>query len=66
LVLKTKLNQSKSKAKVLSTHAFSVMRLALFHFKNLKWKRISAENGDYYVVYADIINKITQSNGKVS
>jgi len=34
--------------------------------QNLKWKRISAENGDQYVVYADIVNKITRSSGKVS
>ncbi|RWS12427.1 unconventional myosin-Ib-like protein, partial [Dinothrombium tinctorium] len=32
--------------------------------QNLKWKRISAETGDQYVVFADIVNKITRSTGK--
>ena len=34
--------------------------------QNLKWKRIAGETGDQYVVFADIVNKITRSSGKVS
>lgn len=34
--------------------------------KNLTWKRIASEIGDQYVVFADIVSKITRSNGKVS
>lgn len=33
--------------------------------QNVQWKKISAENNDQYVVFADIINKITRSSGKV-
>ncbi|XP_015787505.1 LOW QUALITY PROTEIN: unconventional myosin-Ia-like [Tetranychus urticae] len=32
--------------------------------QNLKWKRIASETGDQYVVFADIVNKITRSSGK--
>lgn len=32
---------------------------------NMQWKRMSVETNDQYVVFADIINKITRSNGKV-
>lgn len=32
---------------------------------NMQWKRMSVESNDQYVVFADIINKITRSNGKV-
>ena len=31
---------------------------------NLQWKKISLETNDQYVVFADIINKITRSSGK--
>lgn len=34
--------------------------------QNVKWKRIATELGDQYVVFADIINKITRSSGKVT
>lgn len=34
--------------------------------QNVQWKKISMENNDQYVVFADIINKITRSSGKVS
>lgn len=33
---------------------------------NMQWKRMSVETNDQYVVFADIINKITRSNGKVN
>lgn len=33
--------------------------------QNVQWKKISVENNDQYVVFADIINKITRSSGKV-
>jgi myosin-1 len=33
--------------------------------QNVRWKRTSNEIGDQYVVFADIINKITKSGGKV-
>lgn len=33
---------------------------------NMQWKRMSMETNDQYVVFADIINKITRSNGKVN
>lgn len=32
---------------------------------NVQWKKLSTNN-DQYVVFADIINKITRSSGKVS
>lgn len=31
---------------------------------NVQWKKISLETNDQYVVFADIINKITRSSGK--
>ena len=34
--------------------------------QSVRWKRCSQELGDQYVVFADIINKITKSGGKVS
>lgn len=34
--------------------------------QNIQWKKISMENNDQYVVFADIINKITRSSGKVN
>lgn len=34
--------------------------------QNVQWKKISVESNDQYVVFADIINKITRSSGKVS
>lgn len=33
--------------------------------QNVQWKKISVESNDQYVVFADIINKITRSSGKV-
>ena len=33
--------------------------------KNPQWKKICGETNDQYVVFADIINKITRSGGKV-
>lgn len=33
--------------------------------QNIQWKRICTETNDQYVVFADIINKITRSSGKV-
>lgn len=33
--------------------------------QNVQWRKISIENNDQYVVFADIINKITRSSGKV-
>lgn len=33
---------------------------------NQQWKKICAETNDQYVVFADIINKIARSSGKVS
>lgn len=33
--------------------------------QNVQWKKICVENNDQYVVFADIINKITRSSGKV-
>jgi len=33
--------------------------------QNVRWKRTSIEIGDQYVVFADIVNKITKSGGKV-
>lgn len=33
--------------------------------QNVKWKKTANETGDQYVVFADIINKITRSSGKV-
>uniref|UniRef100_A0A1B0CDW7 Putative myosin head n=1 Tax=Lutzomyia longipalpis TaxID=7200 RepID=A0A1B0CDW7_LUTLO len=32
--------------------------------QNIQWKRISMETNDQYVVFADIINKITRTSGK--
>ncbi|XP_054257245.1 unconventional myosin-Ib-like, partial [Macrosteles quadrilineatus] len=32
--------------------------------QNVQWKKICVENNDQYVVFADIINKITRSSGK--
>lgn len=32
--------------------------------QNVKWKRLSDETGDQYIVFADIISKITRSSGK--
>lgn len=34
--------------------------------QNVQWKRVSCEHNDQYVVFADIINKIARSSGKVS
>lgn len=34
--------------------------------QNIQWKRVSCEHNDQYVVFADIINKIARSSGKVS
>ena len=34
--------------------------------QNPQWKKVSLETNDQYVVFADIINKITRSSGKVS
>lgn len=34
--------------------------------QNGKWNKTATDLGDQYVVFADIINKITRSNGKVS
>lgn len=33
--------------------------------QNIQWKKICTETNDQYVVFADIINKITRSSGKV-
>ena len=33
--------------------------------QNVKWKRIASETGHHYVVFADIVNKITRNSGKV-
>jgi hypothetical protein len=33
--------------------------------QNVQWKKICIENNDQYVVFADIINKIARSSGKV-
>lgn len=33
--------------------------------QNVQWKKISHESNDQYVVFADIINKIARSSGKV-
>ncbi|XP_074601983.1 myosin 95E [Brevipalpus obovatus] len=32
--------------------------------QNIKWKRIASETGHHYVVFADIVNKITRNSGK--
>lgn len=32
---------------------------------NVQWRKISVESNDQYVVFADIINKIARSSGKV-
>lgn len=34
--------------------------------QNPQWKKICIESNDQYVVFADIINKITRTGGKVS
>ena len=34
--------------------------------QNPQWKKICTESNDQYVVFADIINKITRSGGKVN
>lgn len=34
--------------------------------QNVQWKKICLETNDQYVVFADIINKIARSSGKVS
>jgi myosin-1 len=33
--------------------------------QNIQWKKICLESNDQYVVFADIINKIARSSGKV-
>lgn len=33
--------------------------------QNVQWKKICLETNDQYVVFADIINKIARSSGKV-
>ncbi len=33
--------------------------------QNPQWKKTSSDTNDQYVVFADIINKITRSSGKV-
>lgn len=33
--------------------------------QNVQWKKLCVETNDQYVVFADIINKITRSSGKV-
>lgn len=33
--------------------------------QNGQWKKLAAETNDQYVVFADIVNKITRSAGKV-
>lgn len=33
--------------------------------QNVQWKKICTDTNDQYVVFADIINKITRSSGKV-
>lgn len=33
--------------------------------QNVQWKKACVETNDQYVVFADIINKITRSSGKV-
>jgi myosin-1 len=34
--------------------------------QNVKWKRSASETGDDYIVFADIVNKVSRSSGKVS
>jgi hypothetical protein len=34
--------------------------------QNPQWKKVCLETNDQYVVFADIINKITRSGGKAS
>lgn len=34
--------------------------------QNALWKKICMETNDQYVVFADIINKISRTNGRVS
>jgi hypothetical protein len=46
------------------SHPFHGDYVRLRH--NLQWKKISVESNDQYVVFADIINKIARSSGKVS
>ncbi|GFY19664.1 unconventional myosin-Ib [Trichonephila clavipes] len=45
------------------SHPFRGDYVRLRH--NVKWKKIAAETGDQYVVFADIINKIARASGKV-
>ena len=45
------------------SHPFHGDYVRLRH--NLQWKKISVESNDQYVVFADIINKIARSSGKV-
>ena len=33
--------------------------------QNSQWKKICTESNDQYVVFTDIVNKITRSGGKV-
>ncbi|GFS50736.1 unconventional myosin-Ib [Trichonephila inaurata madagascariensis] len=44
------------------SHPFRGDYVRLRH--NVKWKKIAAETGDQYVVFADIINKIARASGK--
>jgi myosin I len=50
-------------------HSFSVTHPFLGDYvrlrQNVQWKKICVENNDQYVVFADIINKIARSSGKV-
>lgn len=54
---------------VLITYSFSVSHPFLGDYvrlrQNVQWKKICIENNDQYVVFADIINKIARSSGKV-
>lgn len=34
--------------------------------QNVKWKRLAAPSGDNFVVFADIVNKVSRHSGKVS
>lgn len=33
--------------------------------QNSKWRRVAAETGDEYVVFADLVSKLHRSSGKV-
>lgn len=54
---------------VLITYSLSVSHPFLGDYvrlrQNVQWKKICIENNDQYVVFADIINKIARSSGKV-